>query len=80
MDTRNKYVLPPVVADNSPAKTDPSYSSIKPACDWQQIGDYTDIKLEVSSGADSGIAKITINRPEKRNAFRPQTVKYLLQA
>ena len=80
MDTRNKYVLPPVVADGSPAKSDPSYSSIKPACKWESIGEYSDIKLELSSGADRGIAKITINRPEKRNAFRPQTVKELIHA
>lgn len=80
MDTRNKYVLPPVVADNSPAKSDPSYSSIKLACDWKPVGKYQDIKFEVSTGADSGIAKITINRPEKRNAFRPQTVKELIHA
>lgn len=38
---------------------------------------FEDIKLE-SSG--DGIAKITINRPEVRNAFRPQTVEELLQA
>lgn len=80
MDTRTRYVLPPVVADNSPAKTDPSYSSIIAACGWDSHGDFTDIKLETSTGDDSGIAKITINRPEKRNAFRPQTVKELLIA
>ena len=27
-----------------------------------------------------GIAKITINRPEVRNAFRPQTVKEMIHA
>lgn len=31
---------------------------------------FTDIKYE----AADGIAKITINRPEVRNAFRPQTI------
>lgn len=80
MDTRTKYVLPPVVADGSPAKTDPSHSSITLACNWLSSGDYTDIILERSTGEDSGIAKITINRPEKRNAFRPQTVKELIHA
>ena len=80
MDTRTKYVLPPVVADGSPAKTDPSHSSITLACNWVSSGDYTDIILERSTGEDSGIAKITINRPEKRNAFRPQTVKELIHA
>ncbi|MEN9716549.1 MAG: hypothetical protein RLZZ483_524, partial [Actinomycetota bacterium] len=68
MDTRTKYVLPPVVTDDSPAKKDPSYSSITTACEWVRTGDYTDIILERSAGVDSGIAKITINRPEKRNA------------
>jgi naphthoate synthase len=38
---------------------------------------YTDIRLE-SSG--DGIAKLTINRPEVRNAFRPQTVIEMLDA
>ena len=33
---------------------------------------YTDIRYHKST---DGIAKITINRPEVRNAFRPQTVK-----
>ena len=80
MDTRNKYVLAPVVADDSPAKANPAHSSIELACQWQAHGEYADIILETSVGADEGIAKITINRPEKRNAFRPQTVKELLHA
>jgi naphthoate synthase len=80
MDTRKKYVLEPVVADDSPAKANPAHSSIELACQWQSHGEYADIVLETSVGADEGIAKITINRPEKRNAFRPQTVKELLHA
>ncbi|CAB4925791.1 unannotated protein [freshwater metagenome] len=42
--------------------------------------DYTDIRYEVSSGDgdkpsdNGGIAKITIDRPQVRNAFRPQTI------
>jgi len=35
---------------------------------------FTDIRYEKSAGADAGIAKITIARPEVRNAFRPRTV------
>ncbi len=36
--------------------------------------EFTDIRYEKSSGAQEGIAKITIARPEVRNAFRPRTV------
>ncbi|MGE5175197.1 MAG: 1,4-dihydroxy-2-naphthoyl-CoA synthase [Hyphomicrobiales bacterium] len=38
---------------------------------WKQAGTYTDIRYEKADG----IAKITINRPEVRNAFRPLTVR-----
>jgi naphthoate synthase len=54
---------------------------------WIPAGKYTDIRYEKSAGAGEvgadgsqsndqtpGIAKITINRPEVRNAFRPQTI------
>lgn len=74
MDTRTRYVLPPVVPADSPAATDPAYSSITPACEWVSAGEYRDISYELSTGDAAGIAKITINRPEKRNAFRPQTL------
>ena len=43
---------------------------IRAALDWQPAGEYTDIRYEIAEG----IAKITIDRPEVRNAFRPQTV------
>ena len=76
MDTRTRYVLPPVVAPDSPAMTDPSHSSITPALDWQPRGEWRDIKYEVASG----VAKVTINRPAKRNAFRPQTLFELERA
>jgi naphthoate synthase len=44
---------------------------------WQPAGQYEDIGLELS---DEGIARITINRPHKRNAFRPLTVQELCDA
>ncbi|MBV9423307.1 MAG: 1,4-dihydroxy-2-naphthoyl-CoA synthase [Solirubrobacterales bacterium] len=47
---------------------------------WQPAGEYTDIRYELATGEDAGIAKITINRPELRNAFRPETVIELSDA
>jgi len=43
-------------------------------------GDYTDIRYEKSGAPDEGIAKITIDRPEVRNAFRPRTIIEISQA
>jgi naphthoate synthase len=47
---------------------------------WEPAGEYTDIRYELTTGEDAGIAKITINRPEVRNAFRPETVVELSDA
>jgi naphthoate synthase len=41
---------------------------------------YSDIRYEKSAAPDSGIAKITIARPEVRNAFRPQTIIEIAKA
>ena len=50
---------------------------IRPAADWKPGGgDYEDIRFELSEG----IAKITIARPEVRNAFRPETLIELSDA
>ena len=38
---------------------------------WKTIKIFNDIKYESGIDNTSGIAKITINRPEVRNAFRP---------
>jgi len=43
---------------------------------WEPSGDYTDIRYETAEG----IAKITIDRPEVRNAFRPLTVSEMRRA
>ena len=45
---------------------------------WKNAGEYTDILYEHAEA--EGIAKITINRPEVRNAFRPHTVEEMLGA
>ena len=47
-------------------------STTRPASprNWSRTGDYSDITYETSGG----IAKIAINRPEVRNAFRPTTL------
>jgi naphthoate synthase len=43
---------------------------------WQKVGEYTDILFHKTGG----IAKITINRPKVRNAFRPLTVVEMMHA
>jgi naphthoate synthase len=49
---------------------------IEPALEWQPAGEYEDIRYEIAEG----IAKITIDRPEVHNAFRPETVVELIDA
>jgi len=43
---------------------------------WRKVKDYSDIIYEKMDG----ISKITINRPERRNAFRPETVIQMYEA
>src|SRR5918911_5466079 len=50
--------------------------TIRPAADWRAGAEYEDIRYELAEG----IAKITIDRPEVRNAFRPETVIELRDA
>jgi naphthoate synthase len=54
---------------------------------WIRAGEYDDIRYEKSAaigsgraGSDPRIAKITIDRPEVRNAFRPQTIVEISRA
>ena len=47
------------------------------AVQWIPQGSYDDILFDLS---EEGIARIQINRPEKRNAFRPKTVSELFDA
>jgi naphthoate synthase len=49
---------------------------IRPAAEWRPAGDYEDIRYELADG----IAKLTIDRPDVRNAFRPQTLLELSDA
>lgn len=45
---------------------------------WKKVKEYNDIIYEKLDG--EGIAKVTINRPEVRNAFRPETIKEMIDA
>ena len=54
-----------------------AFAPAEPPVQWQSLGHYSDITLERS---EEGIARITINRPHKRNAFRPRTVVELCDA
>ena len=47
---------------------------------WKKIKNFEDIKYEKGIDSADGINKITINRPNVRNAFRPQTVFELKKA
>lgn len=58
---------------SKPIKREPGSREIPK---WEQVGQYSDIRYERAEG----IAKITINRPEVRNAFRPETLTQLQEA
>jgi naphthoate synthase len=53
---------------------------VTPSVSWTATGEYSDIRYELSDEPTAGIAKITIDRPEVRNAFRPQTLFQLRDA
>ena len=56
--------------------------TVTPPFHWEPAGAFTDILYEKGApGSDTeGIARITINRPEVRNAFRPLTVREMQDA
>ncbi|WP_408624581.1 1,4-dihydroxy-2-naphthoyl-CoA synthase [Celerinatantimonas yamalensis] len=56
----------------------PTASNLNAPVQWQDVSDgYHDIRYHKSA---CGIAKITINRPHVRNAFRPLTVQEMIRA
>jgi naphthoate synthase len=59
-----------------PHKDAPSEEELHAPIEWSQDGEYGDLLYERAEG----IAKITINRPDARNAFRPQTLAELRDA
>lgn len=58
---------------SKPIKREPGSREIP---QWERLGEYSDIIYERAEG----IAKITINRPQVRNAFRPETLTQLQEA
>jgi naphthoate synthase len=57
-------------------KDAPSEDELYAPIEWRSTGEFEDIRYERAEG----IAKITIDRPEVRNAFRPQTLTELRDA
>jgi naphthoate synthase len=60
----------------TPHKDAPPREELYSPIEWQQAGGYEDIVYERAEA----IARITIDRPEVRNAFRPQTLAELRDA
>jgi naphthoate synthase len=54
----------------------PAEEELYAPVEWTQAGEFEDILYEKAAG----IAKVTINRPDVRNAFRPQTLAELRDA
>src|SRR5919108_2688314 len=60
----------------TPHKDAPSEEELYAPVEWRTAAEFEDTLYETSAQ----IAKITINRPEVRNAFRPQTLRELRRA
>ena len=56
--------------------TAPQERTVAPAAAWSSSGRWSDIRYETAAG----VAKITIDRPDVRNAFRPKTTSELIRA
>src|SRR6266540_1291455 len=67
---------PDTTATLPAASTEPDCEGARAQVEWHQQGDYSDIRYETAEG----IAKLTICRPEVRNAFRPKTLYELADA
>lgn len=50
--------------------------TIRNRSDWQSVTQYSDITYHKAQG----MARIAFNRPQKRNAFRPQTIDQMIEA
>ncbi|MDE0071977.1 MAG: 1,4-dihydroxy-2-naphthoyl-CoA synthase [Caldilineaceae bacterium] len=50
--------------------------TIPGSADWQEAAEYSDVTYHKADG----MARIAFNRPEKRNAFRPQTIDQMTEA
>jgi naphthoate synthase len=59
-----------------PHKDAPPADELYAPVEWRTAAEFEDILYEKADG----IAKVTINRPERRNAFRPQTLAELRDA
>lgn len=71
-NTDKEVFMPTDQSTNQPANSaTPQQES------WIKLHDFEDILLEKTS---DGIAKVTINRPHVRNAFRPETTEELIKA
>ena len=67
----------PFAAPRPRGAQDPARSLIRPGTDWH---DHDDGYGDIGYATSGGIAKLTIRRPEVRNAFRPQTLFELSDA
>ncbi|HEX9644224.1 MAG TPA: 1,4-dihydroxy-2-naphthoyl-CoA synthase [Acidimicrobiia bacterium] len=54
---------------------------IRPGAEWVAQGEWNDIRYELADmGPEGAVAKVTIDRPEVRNAFRPTTLFEMREA